>query len=189
MTAGWLSYRPKRVSRQGTDRLAELQRDGLLAAALAWPRTYVGLWLRAVLLRQEELGYRLASKLNGGRQTGWNDDEPAVVQAACELGVGRLFGTSYDVRAVTAFVGKLREATDNDPKYDQLKTEAVIRLALGDRDVDTTGITAVEKYGIHSAALAGARAKLGLSEAEVNQLVTDAEKIAAERGFNPPLAD
>lgn len=152
------------------------------------PRTYMGQWLRALLLRQTELRERLQPKLNGGRETGWNDDEPAVAEAACELAVGRFFGTSYDVRAITAFVALLREATGNDPKYDQLKTEAVIRLALGDRDVDTTGITAGQKYLIRLAVLTLAYGKLRLSEAEVDELVTDAEKIAVERGWNPPLA-
>jgi hypothetical protein len=31
--------------------------------------------------------------------------------------------------------------------------------------------------------------KLGLGEADVDQLITDAEKVAVERGWNPPLAD
>lgn len=86
----------------------------------------MGQWLRAVLLGQTELRDRLRPRLNGGDK-GWNDDEPAVAEAACELAVGRFFGSSYDVRAVTAFVAELREATGNDPAYDQLKTEAVIR--------------------------------------------------------------
>jgi len=49
--------------------------------------------------------------------------------------------------------------------------EAVIRLALGEQDVDTAGITAGR-----------------LGEADVDQLITDAEKDAVERGWNPPLA-
>jgi len=185
---------------QAGDRLAEFQRIGLLAAALAQPeapsrsvsrggqRTYIGQWLRAVLLRQTELRDRLHPKLNGGDK-GWNDDEPAVVQAACELAVARFFGTSYDVRAITAFVAELREATANDPAYDQLKTEAVIRSALGEQDVDTAGITAGQKFSIRLMVLTLAFGKLGLSEANVDHLITDAEKIAVERGFDPPLVD
>ena len=75
------------------------------------------------------------------------------------------------------------------PTYDQPKTEAVIRVALGEQDVDTTGITAGQKFLICLVALAGVVAKLRLSEAEVDQLITDAEMIAVERGFSPPLAD
>jgi hypothetical protein len=152
------------------------------------PRTYVGQWLRATLLRQTELRDRLRPKLNGGRQTGWNDDEPAVVEAACERAVGRFFGSDYDVRAITAFAAELREANANDPTNDQLKTEAVIRLALGEQNVDTQGITPGQKFLIRLAVLAGVVGHLKLSEADVDQLITDAEKVAVERGWDPPLA-
>ena len=153
------------------------------------PRTCVGQWLRATLLLQRELRDRLRPKLNGGRQTGWNDDEPAVVEAACESAVARFFGASYDVRDIAAFAALLRQAAGNDPTYDQLKTEAVvIRLALGEPDVDTRGITPGQMFAIRGNVLAGVVGKLGLGEADVDQLITDAEKVAVERGWNPPLA-
>ena len=151
------------------------------------PRTYVGQWLRAVLLRQRELRDRLRIKLNGGRQTGWNDDEPAVVEAACESAVARFFGANYDVHDITAFAALLREAAGNDPAHDQLKTEAVIRLALGEPDVDTRGITPGQMFSIRGNVLAGVVGKLGLGEVDVDLLITDAEKVAVERGWNPPL--
>lgn len=153
------------------------------------PRTNIGRWLHAVLLRQNEQLEPLKLKLNGGKETGWNDDEPAVVEAVCELAVGKLFGTGYDVRAVTAFVTQLREATAGDSPLDALETEAVIRRALGDRDVVTEGITAGQKWIIHLAAMGGAIGRLMLGEAEIDQMITDAEKITFERGWNPPLAD
>jgi hypothetical protein len=153
------------------------------------PRTNVGQWLRAMLLRQPELRDRLRAELNGGKTKGWNDDEPAVVEAACELAVGRFFGASYDVRAVTEFVAVLREATDRDPRYDQLKTEAVIRAALGEKDVDTEGITPGQKYLIRCAVLTLVCGKLRLGEVDVDLLITEAEKIAFKRGWNPTLAD
>lgn len=54
------------------------------------PRTYVGRWLLALLMHDPELREQLRSTLNGGKETGWNDDEPAVIEAACELAF-RLF--------------------------------------------------------------------------------------------------
>jgi hypothetical protein len=36
--------------------------------------------------------------------------------------------------------------------------------------------------------LAGVVGHLKLSEADVDQLITDAEKVAVERGWDPPLA-
>lgn len=112
-----------------------------------------------------------------------------MLEAACERAVGRFFGSDYDVREVTAFAALLREANANDPTYDQLKMEAVIRLGLGEPDVDTQGITAGQKFLIRLVVLGGVVGKLGLSEADVDQLITEAEKIAVERGWNPPLAD
>jgi len=88
-----------------------------------------GFW--AALTGQPELRERLRPALNGGRD-GWNDDEPAVVQAACELAVRRYFFPGYDVRQVTAFVSDLCQATAGGPtSLDLLEAEAVIRVALG----------------------------------------------------------
>lgn len=142
-----------------------------------------------MLMGQSELRDRLSSNLNGGRGGGWNDDEPAVVEAACELVARRFFGASYDVRTITAFVAEMREATANNPPLDQLKAEAVIRLALGERDVDDRGITAGQKYLIRSLVTVFGCGKLRLKEADIDQVVTEAEKIAVERGWKPPLAD
>jgi hypothetical protein len=72
--------------------------------------------MRAGLLRQSALRDQLLSKLNGGDMAGWNEDEPAVVEAAAELLLHQFFGASYDVRAVTAFAADLHEATAARPR-------------------------------------------------------------------------
>jgi hypothetical protein len=58
----------------------------------ALPRTFVGRWLRAAMLDRPDERDRLVPTLNRGSVTGWNDDEPAVVQAAAELVLRRFFG-------------------------------------------------------------------------------------------------
>jgi hypothetical protein len=83
---------------------------------------------------------KLRTTLNNGRNKGWNDDEPAVVQAAGEIILRQYFGASYDVQTVSDFVVELRAATNNDGQFPRLKTEAVIRTALGETDVDTSDI-------------------------------------------------
>ena len=153
------------------------------------PRTYVGQWLRAILLRQYDLRDRLILKLNGGQEVGWNDDEPAVVEAACELSVRRYFGAPYDASAVTEFVRELREVTDDDVAFPQLKTEPVIRAALGEMDTAAGDIKRGEKYRIQLAAISLAQGSLGRDETVINELILDAERVAGERGWNPPLAD
>ncbi len=72
--------------------------------ASSWrqPRTTAGLWLRAGVFGDRDSRMRLSKRLNGGKP-GWNEDEPAVAEAACELAVGRLFGVGTDEGAVVAF--------------------------------------------------------------------------------------
>jgi len=136
---------------------------------------------------QPELREQLRPTLNGGK-AGWNDDEPAVVAAACELAASRFFTEDCDVRAVADFVAELRLATANDPPLDQLKTEAVIRAALGEADVVTDGITAGQQFLMRTLVLGLLTARLQLDEAAIDKLIIDSELIALERGWHPPLA-
>jgi hypothetical protein len=155
----------------------------------ARPRTVVGLWLRAMLMRDVEVRRQLTRELNGGKK-GWNYDEPAVVQAICELMVRRFFGTNYDVREITAAVSFMRAAdqAQNKTPHGQLEMEAVIRSALGETDVDISGIIPPVLMEIRGAATAYCSFKLALREPDVIQMIAEAERIAFERGWNPSLA-
>jgi hypothetical protein len=156
----------------------------------ATPRTVMGLWLRAFLLRDAQRRRELGAKLNGGK-LGFNRDEAAVVQAACQLAVRRLWGSGYDVRDITAAVAVMREASlanDHTPPYGQLEMEAVIRSALGEADVDMTGIPRPLAYEIQGVALGYGARMLGLSEPEVVRLICEAEQIAFDHDSKPPLA-
>jgi hypothetical protein len=82
------------------------------------PSTAVGRWLRAGLLNQRELKDRLFRTLNSRKPTGWNDDEAAVVEAACELAAREYFGGDYDVRAITSLVSQMRSKIHSaEPRY------------------------------------------------------------------------
>jgi hypothetical protein len=151
------------------------------------PRTNVGRWLRAMMLGQSQLREQLRPALNGGRR-GWNDDEPAVAEAACELAAARFFGTDYDPRVISYFVGELGTATSNDPPLDPSETEAIIRSALGDKSARSEGITPARKFLTHNLVASFASMKLRLPEADVNQIIVGAEKMAFKRGWKPPLA-
>jgi hypothetical protein len=155
------------------------------------PRTCIGQWLRAALLCQQELAGKLSLKINGGTKAGWNnDDEPAVIEAAAELLFPRYFGASYDVRAVTAFAAEIRDGTAGSSRpLPQLEVEAVIRSALGESDVITNDITLNEKVRIYLIALVGTTTRLGIDTAAVARVIVEAEQMAFERGWNPPLAD
>jgi hypothetical protein len=139
-------------------------------------------------LRQNELRDQLLPTLNGGH-AGWNDDEPAVVEAAAISMLRPFFGTAYDVRSVTDFAAKLHQATAGDKAISQLKAEAVIRLALGESDVSTADISRSEKFRIHMAAMVLATVKTRPGAAALNPVILEAERTAFEQGWNPPLAD
>lgn len=126
--------------------------------------------------------------LNSGRKTGWNDDEPAVVEAVTELLLQRYFGSAYDARDVAAFVAEIREAIADDGTLSQLQTEAVVRSLLGEDGAVDAKIRKGEKFQTHLAAMALANGRLGIDEAEIDRVIAEAEHIAFAKGWHPPLA-
>jgi hypothetical protein len=160
-------------------------RSGSRPAPSAGPRTWAGLWLRAALRGENELRRQLTGRLNGGKE-GWNYDEPAVVDAACELAVRRFFPPGVDVREITAVASDMRQKSKSLPG--QLKVEAVIRSALGEADVVIDDIKPPELLHIRGAIVTYLFIILG-AKFSVDELITEAENIAFERGWKPPLAD
>ena len=151
------------------------------------PSTVVGMWLRATLLDQRELARQLNTTLNNGKP-GWNDDEPAVAEAMCEIAVREYFGGDYDVRAITSFVSRMRSRIHSVAAPGQLETEAVIRSALGETDVVIDDIKPLQKYVIRVSVLIQARLLLDWDEATIDQRIVEGERVAFERGWHPPLA-
>lgn len=155
----------------------------------ALPRTYVGRWLRAGMLDQREERDRLVRALNGGSATGWNDDEPAVVQAAIELVLSRYYGSrAEDPGGLEGLIALVNEALVADSRpHDGEKARAVIQAAAGD---DTRGIEMVarmDRYRLRAVTVALASAQLELSDADVDSVLRAAERVAFERGFHPPM--
>lgn len=114
----------------------------------------VGMWTRALLMRESELRNKLTGQLNGGKK-GWNRDEAGVMQAVCDLAVRWYFGPGYDVRAITEVAPFIREADQAAGKspHGQLEMEAVIRHSLGETDVDVSGINAQVAYEVQAPSL------------------------------------
>ena len=152
------------------------------------PQTHAGLFIRASLLNQEKEKQRLIGRLNGGKP-GWNDDEPAVFQAAFELALQVMFPAGADVRDITHFVADLRSRLSQGSAPGQLEAEALMRRAMGDSDVVISGISRMDAFKIYSGVTHKIVFDLHLSEPDVNRLVVDAEKLAFDRGRQPPLAD
>src|SRR5260370_5574589 len=150
------------------------------------PRTYVGQWLLATMLNQSSERQRLSRMLNGGK-SGWNYDEPAVVEVAFQMAVNRFFPKSVDVREVTALVADMRSRIHSTEPPDQLEAEALIRAALGDQDVVISDIQPMGVFNIHVAITAEATRRFELGKDDIERLVLESERIPFERGWNPPL--
>jgi hypothetical protein len=146
------------------------------------------MWIRAFLMRDAELIHMLTGQLNGGKK-GWNRDEAAVMQAVCVLAVQWYFGPGYDVRAVTEVASFLREAdlAGGTTPHSQLEMEAVIRHALGETDVDIGGITAQVAYEVQGAVTGFIAWKSEFTGSQIDELITEAERMAFARGLNPAL--
>jgi hypothetical protein len=154
----------------------------------ARPRTNVGLWLQAILMRDHERRDALRTTLNRGRP-GWNDDEPAVVGAVFEIVMRRLFGSENEVGSVTDFVDKVRTLLEGAPHVDRLKAEALIREATGEAGLNVNGINAAERYLSQGILAASGVFVMGIvDEAAVNEIIAEGERVAFERGWAPPLA-
>jgi len=151
------------------------------------PRTVIGKWLVAMMLGQREIRKQLSARVNYGRP-GWNDDEAAVVEAACGLAMRSYFGAEYDVRDVTAYAALLRGATGENFAGGLMQLEALLRSALGEADVDVADIAIHARVKGYAVATAVALRKLAFGESQVKDLVTEAEAIASGRGRNPPFA-
>jgi len=152
------------------------------------PRTCVGKWMLAGLLDRQEERRRFTKMLNNGK-TGWNRDEPAVVEIAFHFAMRRLFAEPVDVRQITAFVRDMRSKVRTNEPPDELETEALIRQTLGEPDVVISDISPENRFRIRGATLVYAVKKLALDVDDIRQLILESEQLAFERGWKPPLAE
>ncbi len=154
------------------------------------PRTFVGRWLRAAMLDRPDERDRLVATLNWGSATGWNDDEPAVVQATAELVLRRFFGpgeaesdkVSWLASAACVSMAEIRRLLD------ERHAEAVIRSALGEPAPGFDALTPSDRVVLQGAVASLASINMDVDEASVDELLREAERVAFERGWHPPLA-
>jgi len=99
----------------------------------------------------------------------------------------RLFGDEYDGRVIEKFVDLIRTATDGDPPVDRLNATMLIRNALGESEIEVSKIDSGQRFVLRALAAATAAYILDLDEAAVDEIITDSERIAFERGWKPPL--
>jgi hypothetical protein len=158
------------------------------------PRTTVGLWLRAGWRGDHEDHQRLVRQLNRGEK-GWNADEPAVVEAACQLAVRRFFGAYRDrdtgtLVSIAEFVRDMRERIGKQrtpPSQEDM--EVVIRAALDDSVAVPAHIRRGELLNIRGAVAFNIVISIMELDAQaLDRFIAEAEELAMARGYQPPLA-
>lgn len=150
------------------------------------PVTVIGQLMLAALLGDTGRATFLLDQMNGPA----GGPESAFWLAASELAARRYFGTDYDVRDVTALAAEARKhaAMSNLELFSILEIEAVYRSALGEGNIDLSGIKLVGLDKIRNSMAALVILKQGWPESEIRDLVIQAEQITFERGWHPPLA-
>jgi len=150
----------------------------------ARPRTYVGQFLRAMFLRQKELRGELQRKLNYGKP-GWNDDEPAVVELAFKSILRLFLGEDYDAHDIGEFLDLVEYVAA--PPIDRSMAENLIREAMGEPGVEENNTPPQQRYLLQVLMAGLASLHLELGESAVDEIITDSERLAFERGWKPPL--
>jgi hypothetical protein len=132
---------------------------------------------------------RLVRTLNGGSATGWNDDEPAVVQAAIELTLSRYYASSDQQSGeLEGLISAVKRALAADNRSgDAPKAEAVILSATGDDSHGIEMVPRIHRFRLRAVTVGLASIMLELSEGEVDSVLREAERLAFEQGFHPPL--
>jgi hypothetical protein len=156
----------------------------------ALPRTYVGRWLRAAVLDRQEERDRLVRSLNGGNAAGWNDDEPAVVEAAAELVLRQYFGPGEADANEVSWLASVACASmpEVGRNLNDRHAGAVIRSALGQPGTDADApMSSGERFLLRMAITSLASIRMDLDESRVDELLREAERVAFDRGFHPLL--
>ena len=148
-------------------------------------RSIAGQWIVATVLDRWELRDRLVGQLRGPLR----GDELAVLRESARLALRSHFGDGYDVRSVTAFAVGVQESWGLPSGAGVMELEAAMRAALGEPDVDLSGIkvaTLMEAYFFSVMRVARLRE---WDERALRNLVARAEAAAVKQGWKPQRAN
>ena len=151
----------------------------------AKPRTYVGQFLRAMILRDKELQEEMRRNLNGGNP-GWNSDEPAVVELVGQRILRLLFVKEDAAHSIAGFLDLL-ELAAGDPPIDRRKTEMLVREMIGEPNAEAKDISRSQRFVLQGMMAPLAAFRLKLDEGSVDEIIVDSERLAFERGWHPAL--
>jgi hypothetical protein len=139
----------------------------------------------ALVLGKVELRDQLVTQMPKGPVRA---DDAAVVEQAGTLALKRYFGRDYELEAVTTFAAAVRDRWELPSGAGLMDLAAVMRVALGERDVDLSEIPAAVRAETHIFSVMAVSELCGWSETEVNHLVAKAETMTFKRGWTPHVA-
>src|ERR1700733_4859419 len=151
----------------------------------AKPRTYVGQFLRAMILGDKELQEEMRRNLNGG-SPGWNSDEPAVVELVGQRILRLLFVKEDAAHSIAEFLDLLELAAAGEP-IDRPQAEMLIREMIGEPNAEAKEISRYQRFVLQGIVGPLAAFRLELDEGSVDEIIVDSERLAFERGWHPPL--
>jgi hypothetical protein len=100
----------------------------------------------------------------------------------------RLFlGKEYDTRDIEEFLEFVEFAAADDPPVGRLQAENLIREAMGEPGIEEKNASPQQKYVLQGMIAGMAALHLELDEGVVDEIITDSERLAFERGWKPPL--
>ncbi|MEU5531462.1 hypothetical protein ABZ744_31465 [Micromonospora chersina] len=145
------------------------------------PRTLMGRFLLASMLRHKSESDRLSARFNNFGSLA----SAHVMIAAFEIAVGHLFEPEVDLEEISIFVSDMRRGFGSD--VPSLETEALIRHMLGE-DVVIGDLSVKTKTAAMIFTLMAWADLQQRDETKVTHLVCEAERRALARGHQPELA-
>ncbi len=136
------------------------------------------------------VGDEQTPRLNQGEK-GWNDDEPAVVEAACQLATRQYFSLPdhMPLESYASFLHFRLTARMNDPPP-AADIEAILRAALDETVVFPAHFRRGFLFAMRGAITCYILINsLQLDEKAIDQLLLEAESTAIAGGFHPPIAN
>lgn len=146
------------------------------------PRTLVGQWLRAGVLRQNDIRRDLRDRL---KTSGWHDAE-SVAKAAFEIAIREAYSPGHTPVPLEEMVAGMRSffGADGVDRIPQAEAELLIKAGLG-QNVSTSPVPAGLAFMIHGLIFVGLAMDLQYNESKVDAVIRQAEDIAAQRGYRP----
>jgi hypothetical protein len=138
----------------------------------------MGQFLRAMILRDKELREEMRRNLNGGRP-GWNSDEPAVVELACQRFLRLLFDKEDAADSIAEFLNLVELSAAENPPIDRPKVEMLIREMIGEANADAKGIPRSPRFVLQGMMAPLAAFRLELDEGIIDLVMPGRSQIPA----------